>query len=271
MASIITLRDRDGNIIEVPALIGPKGDRGDTGLQGIQGEKGDAFTYEDFTAEQLQALTGPTGEAGKITEVTATVDNTVGEPSVEVELGGTEEERTIGLAFAGLKGEKGDAGVYVGSGDMPEGYMVQIDPSAELATPEELGAADRVHTHEPEEVGLPAASAEDAGKAIIVNENGTYILGEASGGSTGGSGVYITSVTIPVEGWTENEADYMIEISVNNITANNDPIIYFTGEINSVAESEWNQYIDNITTYDGYIIVKSIQAITSEIAIKLRW
>lgn len=31
--------------------------------------------------------------------------------------------------FQGEPGEKGDSGVYVGSGDMPEGYNVQIDPN----------------------------------------------------------------------------------------------------------------------------------------------
>ena len=34
-------------------------------------------------------------------------------------------------AFKGDKGDKGDSGVYVGSGDMPEGYNVQIDPDGE--------------------------------------------------------------------------------------------------------------------------------------------
>lgn len=33
-------------------------------LQGAKGDKGDPFTYEDFTAEQLEALTGPRGDAG---------------------------------------------------------------------------------------------------------------------------------------------------------------------------------------------------------------
>ena len=53
---------------------GPKGDTGNTGAQGPKGEtgatgpqgpKGDPFTYEDFTEEQLAALTGPQGEPGK--------------------------------------------------------------------------------------------------------------------------------------------------------------------------------------------------------------
>lgn len=52
---------------------GPKGDTGDTGAQGpkgdtgetgAQGPKGDPFTYEDFTEEQLEALTGPQGPKG---------------------------------------------------------------------------------------------------------------------------------------------------------------------------------------------------------------
>ena len=55
---------------------GDKGDKGDTGatgpqgIQGIQGpqgekgDKGDAFTYSDFTAEQLAALKGPKGDKG---------------------------------------------------------------------------------------------------------------------------------------------------------------------------------------------------------------
>ena len=52
---------------------GPKGDTGDTGPQGPQGPKGekgdtgprgDAFTYSDFTAEQLAALKGEKGDTG---------------------------------------------------------------------------------------------------------------------------------------------------------------------------------------------------------------
>lgn len=50
------------------------------GLQGPQGEpglKGDPFRYEDFTAEQLQALTGPKGDKGEDGRdgASATADN----------------------------------------------------------------------------------------------------------------------------------------------------------------------------------------------------
>lgn len=49
---------------------GEKGEKGDTGPQGPKGdpgqrgEKGDAFTYTDFTEEQLAALKGPKGDTG---------------------------------------------------------------------------------------------------------------------------------------------------------------------------------------------------------------
>ena len=52
---------------------GAQGERGPQGLQGIQGiqgekgdkgEKGDAFTYADFTPEQLASLKGEKGEPG---------------------------------------------------------------------------------------------------------------------------------------------------------------------------------------------------------------
>ena len=43
---------------------GEKGATGATGAKGDKGEKGDAFTYEDFTAEQLAALKGAKGDKG---------------------------------------------------------------------------------------------------------------------------------------------------------------------------------------------------------------
>lgn len=43
---------------------GPKGDKGDIGPAGPVGLKGDAFTFEDFTSEQLESLKGPKGDTG---------------------------------------------------------------------------------------------------------------------------------------------------------------------------------------------------------------
>ena len=43
---------------------GAKGEKGDKGDKGSKGDKGDAFTYNDFTPEQLAALKGEKGDKG---------------------------------------------------------------------------------------------------------------------------------------------------------------------------------------------------------------
>ena len=43
---------------------GEKGDTGDTGPAGPKGDTGDAFTYDDFTPQQLAGLKGNTGDTG---------------------------------------------------------------------------------------------------------------------------------------------------------------------------------------------------------------
>lgn len=48
----------------LPGEAGPKGETGATGAQGERGPKGDPFTYDDFTAEQLELLKGPKGDVG---------------------------------------------------------------------------------------------------------------------------------------------------------------------------------------------------------------
>lgn len=93
---------------------GEKGDAGATGPQGLkgdtgpQGPKGDAFTYADFTAEQLAALKGPRGDKGD-----------TGSQGPKGETGAT--------GATGPKGDKGADGVTPHIGDNGHWYLGTTD------------------------------------------------------------------------------------------------------------------------------------------------
>lgn len=98
---------------------GPKGDKGDTGEtgpmgpQGPRGPQGEQGPQGETGAQGPQGPAGepgPQGEPGEaatISNVTASVDDTSGDPEVVVTMGGTAQERSFAFAFSGLKGENG--------------------------------------------------------------------------------------------------------------------------------------------------------------------
>lgn len=91
---------------------GDKGDKGDTGpqglqgIQGLKGEKGDAFTYNDFTKEQLAGLKGEKGDVGP--QGPQGLKGDKGEQGVKGEQGLKGDTGPKGET--GAKGAKGDAG-----------------------------------------------------------------------------------------------------------------------------------------------------------------
>ena len=88
-------------------------------IKGEKGEQGKAFTYDDFTPEQLQALKGEKGDISNIS-VTATSDDTSSDtPTVDVTKSGTITEPVFDFAFHGLKGQKGDTGEKGADGFTP--------------------------------------------------------------------------------------------------------------------------------------------------------
>lgn len=96
---------------------GEKGEKGDTGEQGPQGAAG---------ADGAQGPQGPAGADGAqgepgtpagFGEVTATISDTSGTPSVTVTATGDNTAKNFAFAFSGLKGEPGEKGANGAKGD----------------------------------------------------------------------------------------------------------------------------------------------------------
>ena len=107
---------------------GPQGLQGEQGIQGAegprgpegpQGQKGEAFTYDDFTPEQLLALKGEKGDKGERGEKGEQglqgIQGIQGERGLQGEKGDKGEQGIQGLK--GDKGDKGDTGEKGEKGD----------------------------------------------------------------------------------------------------------------------------------------------------------
>ena len=153
--------------IDCGNIQGAKGERGEQGPQGLQGakgekgekgEKGDAFTYNDFTEEQLARLKGAKGDKGDV---------------------GPQGPQ-------GLRGEKGEQGV---KGE--QGLKGDTGPKGETG---EQGAKGDTGTPATIKVGTVKTGA--AGTSVTVSNSGTasaavfdFVIPRGDKGDTGPQGL----------------------------------------------------------------------------------
>lgn len=153
--------------IDCGNIQGAKGERGDRGPQGLQGakgdkgetgEKGDAFTYNDFTEEQLARLKGAKGDKGDV---------------------GPQGPQ-------GLRGEKGEQGV---KGE--QGLKGDTGPKGETG---EQGAKGDTGTPATIKVGTVKTGA--AGTSVTISNSGTasaavfdFVIPRGDKGDTGPQGL----------------------------------------------------------------------------------
>lgn len=94
-----------------------------TVMNGTKGANG-TMTFEELTPEQKASLKGEDGKDGTSVTISKITESTADGGSNVV----TFSDGETMTVKNGSRGEKGDSGVYVGDGDMPEGYNVQIIP-----------------------------------------------------------------------------------------------------------------------------------------------
>lgn len=116
---------------------------------------------------------GDPGNPGAVTEATATVDNQVGEPSVDVQLSGENDAKKINFDFKNLKGEKGETGPTGSQGPKGNG-ITSIEKTAGTGDP---GTKDTYTIH--------FDDLEDATFEVYNGQDGDGVYHVATTGSDG--------------------------------------------------------------------------------------
>ena len=167
---------------------GEKGDKGDTGAQGPKGEKGDkgdAFTYADFTSEQLAALKGEKGETGATGPQGPKGDT--GETGPQGPKGDTGATGPQGLkGDTGPQGPKGDTGATGATGPQgPKGDKGDTGPQGPQGEQGPAGVADI-------SLSVTGATVGQIAKITAVDGSGKPTAWEAVDMPSGGGGHWET-------------------------------------------------------------------------------
>lgn len=190
----------------------------------------------------LKGDKGDPGEAGQITSATASVDNTTGTPSVNIELGGTPEKRTIDLKFSGLKGEPGE----------PDESFVRYDEAQDLTIAQQSQVFEnlgwKVHVIPQSAINSTDAVSDDEkttrlnATALLVQETGLlYNFSISSGGSRRFYGQFSNSFCTALN---VNEATGVITSSFAYLY---DPsAVSFDRNQSSVSDDNKNKALGNI-------------------------
>ncbi len=174
----------DQGLQGLPGEPGPKGETGATGAQGERGPKGDPFTYDDFTAEQLELLKGPKGDAGPIGETGP--QGPQGIQGIQGEKGDPGEVGPIGPQ--GPQGEQGPIGPAGEKGDVgpqgPKGDTGDIGPQGPKGEKGDKGdKGDKGEKGDKGDTGAPGPTY-TAGTNITISADNVI---SATGGGGGGS------------------------------------------------------------------------------------
>ena len=233
---------------------GIQGLKGDQGDQGDQGPKGDAFTYSDFTPEQLESLKGPKGERGpKGEKGPQGIQGPAGPKGDAFTYNDFTEDQLA--ALKGPKGDKGDRGPK-GDGTSINSIRATIDdkigtPSVKITSTGDSTAQDVVFEF--------SSLKGNQGPQGATGETGPQGL-TGPQGEKGDKGDNGKSPKI-IEGnwWIYNDAEGKYENS--NVSVSSDYILtksnvenVLTGNITSHTH---DQYAAKSTTLDGYGITNA--------------
>ena len=185
---------------------GEKGEKGDKGEQGERGEKGDAFTFDDFTPEQLASLKGEKGDPGE--SGGASIDwaiNTATDKTLPINEGTGNSEILIGYgAKITAKSNTDGQNTVIGNNSLSNGVAnTVLGENAQSVTSYSVlvGNSSKIKTYGHYGVGIGYNCSVAGGNGIAI---GSDAKSHDSFGVTLGSGAESNSyaVSIGTESWT---------------------------------------------------------------------